>query len=201
VSAGTAAALVLQVDVAAGDAAELEAWHGGEHLAERIACPGWQRGARYLSLDRPSRFLLFYDTASLAAFESAAYRARLDDPTPWSRRVFPRFRDTWRTPCTVERRHGGGLGGAALLLRPDGEAPFDALVAAHAVRVDLLAGHAPTGALPSTEKTLRAAPDRHADRVLIAFFASDEAARSARGVASGAELFGFRQSLARSDLS
>jgi hypothetical protein len=34
-----------------------------------------------------------------------------------SRAILPKFRDTWRTVCTVEQRWGDGVGAAVLTLR------------------------------------------------------------------------------------
>jgi hypothetical protein len=51
-----------------------------------------------------------------------------------SRAIFPKFRDTWRTVCTVEQRWGEGIGAAVLTLRSTvgNTAPFDTLAGLHA---------------------------------------------------------------------
>ena len=56
-------------------------------------------------------------------------------------------------------------------------APFDKLAALETARVDLLAGQPIVGQAHTTEKDLRAAPDRQIERALVAFFWSVEAAR------------------------
>ncbi len=68
-------------------------------LQERVGCPGWLRGSRFRGVERPGRYLLFYDAATTAAFESDAYYKRLRNPSEMSRTIFPKFHDTWRTPA------------------------------------------------------------------------------------------------------
>jgi hypothetical protein len=134
---GGRAALALWVDIDPADDSLLNEWHSREHVQERVGCPGWLRGSRFKGIDRPGRYLLFYDAETLAAFESEAYYARLRNPTALSRTIFPKFRETWRTICSVERRQGDGVGSAALLVRGD-VSPFDAIAALKPARIDLL---------------------------------------------------------------
>jgi hypothetical protein len=120
-----------------------------------------------------------------------------------SRAIFPKFRDTWRTICSVEQRWGDGIGAAVLTLRmrAGNTAPFDKLAALETVRVDLLAGHANVGQAHTTEKDLRPAPDRQIERALIAFFWSVEAAQAARARhAPQGEVFVLRHTVSKRDL-
>jgi hypothetical protein len=172
-------------------------------VQERVGCPGWLRGSRFKGIDTPERYLLFYDAETAAAFESAEYYARLGNPTEMSRAIFPKFRDTWRTVCTVEQRWGDGIGAAVLTLRMTvaNTAPFDTLAGLETARVDLLAGHANLGQAHTAEKDLRAAPDRQIERALIAFFWSVEAAQAARARhAPEGEVFALRHTVSKSDL-
>ena len=148
------AALAIWVDIDPADDTLFEHWHSREHVQERVACPGWLRGSRFKGVDRPGRYLLFYDAETLNAFESDAYYARLGDPSAMSRVIFPKFHDTWRLLCSVEQRRGDGIDAAVLTLRmkAGNTAPFEKLAALETVRVDLLAGHADVGQAPTTEK-------------------------------------------------
>jgi len=202
-SGGGKAALTLWVDIDPADDTLFEHWHSREHMQERVGCPGWLRGSRYRGVDRPGRYFLFYDAETIGAFESAAYYARLGKPSEMSRTVLPKFRDTWRTVCTVEQRWGDGIGAAALTLRMKAAntAPFDKLAALETVRVDLLAGQATVGQARTAEKDLRPAPDRQIERALVAFFWSVEAAQAARARhAPAAELFVLRHTVSKADL-
>ena len=172
-------------------------------MQERVGCPGWLRGSRFKAVARPGRFLLLYDAESIGAFDSAAYYAHLQAPTALSRTIFPKFRSTSRTACAVERRQGGGIAAAVLALRPavDEPMPFDSLAALRPVRLDLLRGHEAVGQAQTTEKDLRAAPDRQIERALLAFFRSVEDAERARAAhAPSAEIFALRHTLSKSDL-
>lgn len=168
-----------------------------------MGCPGWLRGSRFKAVTRPGRYLLFYDAETTAAFESDAYYMRLRSPTEMSRAIFPKFRDTWRTVCTVERRLGEGVAAAVLTMRlgADDPVPFDALAALEPARIDLLQGHKSIGQAHTTEKDLRAAPDRQIERALVAFFWSVEDAEKARAAhAPSAEVFALRHTVSKGDL-
>jgi hypothetical protein len=95
-------------------------WHNTEHMAERCAVPGFLRGRRYVSVSAPKHYVDFYETETSETIRSAPYLARLNDPTPWTRRVLPHFRGTFRIGCRVVASTGRGLGGALLTgrLRP-----------------------------------------------------------------------------------
>ena len=200
---GGQAVLAIWVDIDPADDALFEHWHSREHAQERVGCPGWLRGSRFKGVDNPGRYLLFYDAETAAAFESPEYYARLGDPTEMSRAIFPKFRDTWRTVCTVEQRWGEGIGAAVLTLRTTvgNTAPFDTLAGLQTARVDMLAGQANLGQAHTAEKDLRAAPDRQIERALVAFFWSVEAAQAARARhAPEGEVFALRHTVSKSDL-
>ncbi len=201
---GGQAVLAIWVDIDPADDSLFEHWHSREHVQERVGCPGWVRGSRFRGVDTPGRYLLFYDADTTAAFESAEYYARLGNPTEMSRAIFPKFRNTWRTVCTVEQRWGGGIGGAVLTLRTSvgNTAPFDTLAGPQTARVDMLAGQANLGQAHTTEKDLRAAPDRQIERALVAFFWSVEAAQAARARhAPEGEVFALRHTVSKGDLA
>ncbi len=199
---GGGASLALWVDIDPADDAEFEHWHSCEHAEERVSCPGWLRGSRFKGVETPGRYLLFYDAETTAAFESDVYYARLRNPTPMSRSIFPKFRKTWRTVCLLEKRWGMGIGAAVLTLRlgKNETAPFDAIVETKPARVDLLAGQPGVGQAHTTEKDLRAGTDRQIERALLAFYWSVADAETARAVhAPSAEVFGLRHTLSKSD--
>jgi hypothetical protein len=59
---------------------EFNAWYDEEHLAERLAIPGFRSATRWVA-DVPT-----YELDSLAVLSSASYLARYNHQTPWSRR-------------------------------------------------------------------------------------------------------------------
>lgn len=97
---------------------EHDAWHCGEHLAERLAIPGFLRGRRANAIDAadPEQRFIFYEIESIEVATSAPYLARLNDPTPWSRKLMAASRLN-RTLCRVVASEGFGVGGHLLALR------------------------------------------------------------------------------------
>jgi hypothetical protein len=194
------AALIIWVDVDPADDALLNHWHSREHVQERVGCPGWLRGSRFKGVERPGRYLLFYDAETTAAFESDAYYTRLRTPTAMSRAIFPKFRETWRTICSVERRQGDGIGAAVLTVRGD-IASFEAIAGLKPARIDLLKGQPAVGQAHTTEKDLRPAPDRQIDHALVAFFWSVADAKTARDRhAPSGEIFALQHTVSKGDL-
>ena len=87
-------------NVAPGREAEFETWFQHEHLAERLAVPGFLLGRRHEAVSGQPRFFNFYVTRSADVLNSAAYLARLDHPTPMTRTVMSEiFKDMIRTVC------------------------------------------------------------------------------------------------------
>lgn len=164
------------------DAAEAEfvRWHVREHIPERVGVPGFLRGRRYVGLDGHPKYFNFYETASPETLESPAYRARLNDPTPWTRRVVSEFRDTIRTLCTVAGSLGLGTGAWIETIRvgavTDPKTFRDGLLQTHlpaAMAADgIVAVHLLEGLVPSTqggtvESTLRGTPDGMASWIIL----------------------------------
>src|SRR5262245_9326432 len=94
-------------NVAPGREAEFEEWFQHEHLAERLAVPGFLLGRRHEAVSGLPRFFNFYLTQSVEILKSAAYLGRLDDPTPMTRTVMSEiFKDMIRTVCRRTFRLG-----------------------------------------------------------------------------------------------
>ena len=102
--------------------AEFFEWHNREHMPERVAIPGFLRGRRYGAVDAHPEFFTLYETRSVADLSGAAYLARLNAPTDWTRRATQHFTDTARALCRVAISHGVGMGGWIVTWRFD-EAP------------------------------------------------------------------------------
>jgi hypothetical protein len=111
------AAMLLSFDVDTEAIAEHDRWHTHEHLPERLAIPGFLRGTRWLVSEGEPRYMVLYEVESLETLTSQAYLARLDDPTPWTRRMMTRYRSMTRGLCIVAGSFGLGQGSAAALVR------------------------------------------------------------------------------------
>jgi hypothetical protein len=92
-------------------------WHNSEHVPERVGVPGFLRGRRYAHARLPRHYLDLYETATVDTIRSAPYLERLNHPTPWTQRVVPHFRDTFRIGCRVATSAGRGQGGALVTVR------------------------------------------------------------------------------------
>ncbi len=175
------AVLAIWNDVAPGGDAEFNHWHTREHVAERVGVPGFLRGRRYAAVSGGPTYFTLYETESLEILRGGAYVARLNDPTPWSRRVLPLFRNNNRSACRVTQSLGRGVGGTLATLRvgplPEGEAELRAwltgttlpavseqpgIVGVHLCEADLGATR-----VPSQEQKLRDREDATARWIVL----------------------------------
>ena len=100
-------------------------WHSHEHLVERISIPGFLRGRRCVAPESAAvdHFIL-YELADVGVTVSAPYLERLNNPTPWTRRVMLKESQYLsRTLCRVAASRGIGVGAHVLTVRL---APTDA---------------------------------------------------------------------------
>lgn len=111
--------------------ADFDAYHTAEHMPERLGIPGFLRGRRFMA-DDPAGQLCFtlYEASHAEIFRSPAYLARLNDPTPDTRRIQPYMTDFTRGACDTQLSLGEGMGGAIATLRLPGGIDAPALLAA-----------------------------------------------------------------------
>jgi hypothetical protein len=94
--------LLILMDVAAEHETEFERWNEEEHIAERLAVPGFLSASRYrLAPDartpRPGetaprpRHLTLYELAGPEVLRSAAYAQATGNPTERTRRMAPQL--------------------------------------------------------------------------------------------------------------
>ena len=119
------AAIAMWFDVASEVRNELDDWHAHEHMPERLAIPGFLRGSRWVAADGGAGYFILYEARSEATIRAGPYLERLNDPTPWSRKMMPHHRNMVRSLCRVESACGAGLGQALLSVRlsPDPRDP------------------------------------------------------------------------------
>lgn len=112
-----AGVLAIWNDVVPDGEAEFNHWHTLEHVPERLGIPGFLRGRRYQAVSGSPKYFTLYEAETVETFAGEAYLARLNDPTPWTRRALPLFRNTNRTACRVTRSLGLGVGAILATLR------------------------------------------------------------------------------------
>ena len=81
--------LMVWCDVPADQEAEFNRWYNEEHLAERLAVPGFLSAARYEAVKGSPKHLAYYELESPAVLDSAAYKKVSENPTEWTKRIGP----------------------------------------------------------------------------------------------------------------
>lgn len=115
-------AVAIWHDVAPEGREAFYAWHGQEHMPERVGIEGFLRGRRFVAIDGAPEFFNLYETASPAVTTGADYLARLNAPTPWTAATLKHFRNVARSLCEVVATTGEGLGGLCATFRYDVDA-------------------------------------------------------------------------------
>lgn len=110
------AAMVLYYDIA-GDNADHDDWHTYEHLHERLSIPGFLRATRWVATEGKPKYMVIYEVADTEVATSPAYLERLNNPTPWTASMMPRFRNMTRGFCSLLTSAGFGIGHAAVAVR------------------------------------------------------------------------------------
>lgn len=121
--------IIMWHDIAADQEADYHLWHTREHMPERLGIPGFTRGRRGVNWSAGfQRYLTIYEGEDLSVFSGAAYLERLNNPTPWTQRMAPAFRNFLRVACETVVSEGEGVGGAVGtwrgLFTAEGEAGF-----------------------------------------------------------------------------
>jgi len=98
--------------------AEFADWYFREHVPERVTLPGFLAGRRYTAPgNEPNKYLALYEATGKAVFASNAYRERLEQPTPWTTKIMPHFRNFARSVFDVRLELGSQYGGAIATIR------------------------------------------------------------------------------------
>jgi hypothetical protein len=161
------AAIVMWWDVAPEMRAEWEDWHTSEHMPERLAIPGFLRGTRWIALSGEPSYFVVYEVARWATISGGAYLERLNNPTPWSRKMMPHHRNMVRSLCELRSGWGGGLPSVLATVR---FSPRAGVLPRLAPRKGLTSAHLlesrPMSGAPTTEQKIRGG-DATADWVLL----------------------------------
>ena len=126
------AAVAIWHDIAPEGRDDFYAWHGKEHMPERIGIPGFLRGRRYLALRADLEYFNLYEARSTEVLTGPDYQERLNNPTPWTRSAVNHFRRVSRSICAVAATSGAGQGGLVSTWR------YDVLEGASAQHIDVL---------------------------------------------------------------
>ncbi|KRE24315.1 hypothetical protein ASE66_03500 [Bosea sp. Root483D1] len=112
-------AVAIWHDIAPEGRAEFYAWHGEEHMPERVGIPGFLRGRRYVAIDADLEFFNLYEAQTVEVLKGQDYTARVNAPTPWTLSAVKHFRSVSRAICRVAHTSGPAQGGLIATLRYD----------------------------------------------------------------------------------
>jgi hypothetical protein len=120
--------LMTSMDIDAAHEREFNAWYDREHLAERVAIPGFLEARRYVAVDAAPKYLGLYSTQNFDVLNSEAYRTALASQTAWSLTNIGRFKNMLRSVAriTISRGQGRGVALGVVRIRPP-EGSVDAL--------------------------------------------------------------------------
>jgi hypothetical protein len=85
-SNAAAGLLAVWMDMPADREDDFNRWYNEEHLADRMAFPGFLRVRRYVSLNGAPKYVALYDITG-EAMTSEPYMHARKNPTPWTQRV------------------------------------------------------------------------------------------------------------------
>ena len=165
------AAVAMWWDIAPEIRAEWEDWHTREHMPERLAIPGFLRGTRWLADSGEPSYFVLYEAADLGTLTRGPYLERLNDPTPWSRKMMPHHRNMVRSLCRVHEKSGRGVAQALATLRL--EQPIAAETLGRVAQrkgmtsAHLLQSQSPAGLPQTTEQKIRGGADREANWIAL----------------------------------
>jgi hypothetical protein len=197
--------LLVLNDVAEGAEDEFNRWYQQQHVPERLAVPGFRTARRYRAVDGQPAYMAVYECDSIEVFASQVYQERLANPTDWTRKVMPGFRNMLRSACRESWSIGSGVGGGAIIVQckpvpgredlarrfvKDTLAP-NLMQPASLVRMSLWEADAAFTGGPSPEMVLRGGADKSADWIL--FLQSYDLAQSASTIATQALTAGARE--------
>lgn len=112
-------AVAIWHDIAAEGRDQFYAWHGEEHMPERVGIPGFLRGRRYVAIKAELEFFNLYEAQSPQVLTGTDYLTRLNAPTPWTLSSVKYFSGVARSICRVAASYGRGCGGLAATWRYD----------------------------------------------------------------------------------
>ena len=112
--------LVVWNDLSPENEEEYNEWYFVDHLPDRVGIPGFLTGRRYEVLGPGPRYFTWYLTASVGVMSSPAYLQRMQNPTEWTRRCMPFFKNMNRSACrqTIDMGKGVGIASTTMELKP-----------------------------------------------------------------------------------
>jgi hypothetical protein len=109
--------LLTSMDVDAEHDLDFNRWYDREHIAERVAIPGFVEARRYVAEHGSPKYLSLYSTKTFDVLDSDAYRTALANQTAWSKANIARFQNMIRSVSRITISRGQGRGAALGIIR------------------------------------------------------------------------------------
>ena len=110
------ACLIICNDIADQAQTQFDHWYQTEHLAERLALPGFTNARRYAAVKASHGWAALYELDNMAVLHSPAYLERLAHPSELICAVMPHFRRMVRSGLEQQADVGQGCGGVLDIL-------------------------------------------------------------------------------------
>lgn len=94
--AGGAGLLVVWTDIESAYEADFNDWYDKEHIPQLLTVPGFQAAWRYQAAEGSPKYVAIYQLADEHSLNSDAFRAVREQPTAWTKKIMPHFRNTQR---------------------------------------------------------------------------------------------------------
>ena len=78
--------MIAMIDVEPEWEEEFNRWYAEEHFPDRINCPGFLSGRRFMAVDGSPKYLAVYELESPEVMQSEAYKA-ISVQSPWTKRI------------------------------------------------------------------------------------------------------------------
>ena len=182
--------LAIWCEMAASDLEDYRNWLTREHIADRTFSPGFLSVRLFEAVDNMRSHFILYATENADVLRGAAYKNILDNPSPWTRRIMPKFGPFDRALGEQMMKVGNGFGAHVAIWRlqvPTADCDW-AMIEAHLRKVIETSGIVSVRAFQvdrgvteraSEEKTMRSGGEGEFDVLLCAEAMSEQAAQRA----------------------
>lgn len=109
--------LAIWCDMADEHLVDYRNWLTLEHIADRTFSPGFLGVRLFEKLDEPNSHFILYATENPDVLDGPAYKAILDNPSDWTRRLMPKFKNFDRALGNQVIKVGNGFGSYVAIWR------------------------------------------------------------------------------------
>lgn len=126
--------VLIMMDVPPEMEEEFNEWYDKEHIPQYLTgVPGYLAAMRYVAVEGSPKYLTLYDLESPEVFYSRQRRYFMQNPTPWSARIVPRFfnhrrncyEEIWSAQGQAAKEHGRGLRLVLTDVKPEGKKQYE----------------------------------------------------------------------------